>query len=146
MLISSEVPQEDKKLIDDIWKSILDAMETSNVRDGMEICKEVLGQMGNGHINLYPSKIKGPCHSVAVFLSLRFLKKNFSLYLIMQNFIQHMLGTCYQHTKKALVYTDTWDPTIYEPWKTCIERIRQEGAKVYFMLVNPDNSYTILNA
>lgn len=140
------IPDEDRQLIEDIWRLIKDLMET-NRADGPPT---IGGTFSKRRINLYPSDIKGPCRPVAVFLSLRSLQKSkkgryVAFYLIMEKLIQHMQGKCSGVTEKALIYTDDWKGDIYEDWKTNIERLRRDGARIYFMQAT-DKSYTILNA
>lgn len=141
-----EIPDEDRHLIEDIWHLIKDLMDSDRASEGSEIADII----SRRRINLYPSDIKGPCYPVAVFLSLRSFKKYGrgqyqGFWKIMEKLVQHMQGSCWRNTTKALIYTDDWDGRIYKEWRTNIEHMRREGAKVYFVQVINDR-YTILAA
>lgn len=141
-----KIADEDRQLIEDIWRLIQDLMDTGRPSE----LSEIVDTVSHRRINLYPSDIKGPCYPVAVFLSLRSFKKfgprrYVGFWKIMEKLVQHMQGNCWRDTEKALIYTDDWDGRIYKEWQTNIERMRGEGAKVYFMQVI-NNSYTILPA
>ena len=90
-----EIPDEDRGLIEDIWRLIQDLMDSGRASEGSEIADTI----SRRRINLYPSDIKGPCYPVAVFLSLRAFKKfgrgrYLGFWKIMEKLVQHMQGKC----------------------------------------------------
>jgi hypothetical protein len=85
------------------------------------------------NINFYPSKIKGPCCKIAVFVSLK-KGRGLALYNAWQKLINHMQGRCLQ-TELAIFFTDSWEYDKYEEWKANIKTIRSNGRRVYFILI-----------
>jgi len=85
--------------------------------------------VGQGEINCYPSSTKIQCCQLSLFLSLSlpsYIKGrgHISCRKAMENIVQHMQGTCYQKTRKAIFITDNWNAIAFEEWRANLEHIR----------------------
>ena len=131
----------------EILNSIVKGMEEL-LKEGIDnmTAKDIERGIGGGsaeNINFYPSKIKGPCCKIAVFVSLK-KGRGLALYNAWQELIAHMQGRCPQ-TELAIFLTDSWDYDHYKQWNPNIKTIRSDGRRVYFILIT-QAGVTLLNA
>jgi len=103
------------------------------------IVEEVLGH-GLDEINCYPGNPEGGCCETAWFISLSTSshakgRGHLSFMQAMEKFVQHMQGSCYSITKAAILFTDSWDPAVYNDRKSNISIIKNDAhVEVYLML------------
>lgn len=128
-----EISGYDREIIESAIKkvegSLKEGIDNITAKD---IERGICGGFGGG-VNFYPSKIKGPCCKIAVFVSLK-KGRGLALYNAWQKLINHMQGRCLQ-TELAIFFTDSWEYDKYEEWKANIKTIRSNGRRVYFILI-----------
>ena len=140
-----EISGYDQEILDSIVKGIEELLK-EGIGDSMtaEDIGRRIGDFGeNTNINFYPSKRKGPCCTIAVFVSLK-NRRGLALYNAWEELIAHMQGRCPQ-TELALFFTDSWDYDNYKQFNSNIKMIRTDGRRVYFILITQAGC-TLLNA
>ena len=109
-------------------------------------------QMGQ-NINFFPSKNKGGCHEVAMFVS--FHKPIFGLNFkrdqmvaldeVLKKLVQQVLGTCYPKNQKIILLTDKVDTEIFEPWLGNLFAIKRMGMEIQVVFLRGDGSTENVN-
>lgn len=91
-------------------------------------------------INCYPGIPDLNCYDTAWFISLVSSshtkgKGHLSFLQAMELLIKHMQGHCYGKTKNAILFTDNWEPNVFNGWESNISNIKKDAqvVEVYLM-------------
>ena len=100
-----------------------------------------------GHsVNFYPSDQKGACCDLAIFLSIsgtrfsKIIKRKKELYSfkgIMDAFSKHMQGDCVGITRQCVIITDSWEPDVWENYKSRIKQIKKSAEVEIYLISDP---------
>ena len=114
--------------------------EKSTDKIDISALSDITANAVGNEVNCYPGIPGGKCHKGAYFYSVDKGKYtgtrglNLSLYVVLSKIVQHMIGACEGETKYAVLITDNWDESIYEPWKSTFKKIRNNAhIEVYLM-------------
>jgi len=105
------------------------------------------------NMNFFPSKNKGACHEVAMFVSfhkpifgLKFKKDQMiSLDDVLKKLVQQVLGTCYPTNQKILLLTDKVDTEVFEPWLGNLRAIKRMGMELEIVYLRSNGSTENIN-
>ena len=102
-----------------------------------------------GGANCYPCIRKGPCCSVAFFISLKGpMAKgcgHLSFPQVLDEFVRHMQGHCAGITRDAVIFTNNWEHCSYEQWHDNIENIKRGGVHLEAYLISNGSYITQIN-
>jgi len=83
---------------------------------------------GDG-FNCYPGIPGHPCYELALFISLQSReyignsRGHLTFREALIKLVQHMLGSCFDTTRTAVLITDNWNPNALDEWQSTIRRV-----------------------
>jgi len=100
----------------------------------------------DGKMNFFPSSIKGRCHYLAVFVSMREETLSFksdpnnfvSLDVVLKKMVQQVLGSCFNVNKEVVLITDTIDTKVIEEWKPNFRAMKKVCDNIRFYYVDKE--------
>lgn len=98
-----------------------------NTNQLLGIIDKALGNRDES-FNCYPGTLCNSCYDLAFFISLSKRSNatgqgHLSCRKALEKIVQHMQGTCYKKTTRAVLITDRWDQAAYDDWKGNMEQI-----------------------
>ena len=102
----------------------------------------------NEKMNFFPSIIKGRCHNLAVFVSMREETLSFksdpnnfvSLDVVLKKMVHQVLGSCFNVNKEVVLITDTIDTKVIEEWKPNLRAMTKVCDKIRFYYVDREGT------
>ena len=96
-------------------------------------------------INFYPSEHKGACCDLAVFVSItgkkytKYKKKgttsSYNFSDVLEAFCKHMQGDCVGITHQSVIITDSWNPDVWEQYRSRIKAVMKGRNEVEIYLI-----------
>ncbi len=110
-----------------------------SARDIPEIVSQAIGR-GLDAFNCYPGVPGTGCHDLALFISLGNPlvakgRDHLNFRNALHKIVQHMQGSCLRATRHAILFTDCWDATAYEEWKSNIQQIAKSANFEAYLVV-----------
>ncbi len=106
----------------------------------LDVLSEVTTKIASEEVNCYPGLLDGKCYRGAFFYSLdtkKYISKRgikLSLNTVLIKMVQHIIGSCKEQTKYAILITDSWNDSIYSPWRSTFNNIMKNvHIEVYLM-------------